>query len=128
MHHAHIQVIFFFPTTCIKLIRLKVVLTSLRFFLLLLFFYLTPQITPKNGRYQIDSDVLLFPWKLTYRNIGSDFIPRGAFGKVYLAQDRETKKRMACKLVSSVVLSLSKYCTTQYIWYIFKYVCIKFCC
>ncbi|XP_051658366.1 mitogen-activated protein kinase kinase kinase 8 isoform X1 [Manacus candei] len=56
-------------------------------------------ITPKNGRYQIDSDVLLFPWKLTYRNIGSDFIPRGAFGKVYLAQDRETKKRMACKLV-----------------------------
>uniref|UniRef100_A0A8D0HPN6 Mitogen-activated protein kinase kinase kinase 8 n=1 Tax=Sphenodon punctatus TaxID=8508 RepID=A0A8D0HPN6_SPHPU len=56
-------------------------------------------ISPKNGRYQIDSDVLLFPWKLTYRNIGSDFIPRGAFGKVYLAQDRETKKRMACKLV-----------------------------
>ncbi|KYO46844.1 mitogen-activated protein kinase kinase kinase 8 [Alligator mississippiensis] len=56
-------------------------------------------ITPKNGRYQIESDVLLFPWKLTYRNIGSDFVPRGAFGKVYLAQDRETKKRMACKLV-----------------------------
>ncbi|XP_048367186.1 mitogen-activated protein kinase kinase kinase 8 [Sphaerodactylus townsendi] len=56
-------------------------------------------ISPKNGRYQIDSDVLLFPWKLTYRNIGSDFIPRGAFGKVYLAQDTETKKRMACKLV-----------------------------
>uniref|UniRef100_A0A670J4M2 Mitogen-activated protein kinase kinase kinase 8 n=2 Tax=Podarcis muralis TaxID=64176 RepID=A0A670J4M2_PODMU len=56
-------------------------------------------ISPKNGRYQIDSDVLLFPWKLTYRNIGTDFIPRGAFGKVYLAQDTETKKRMACKLV-----------------------------
>ncbi|XP_042332520.1 mitogen-activated protein kinase kinase kinase 8 isoform X2 [Sceloporus undulatus] len=56
-------------------------------------------INPKNGRYQIDSDVLLFPWKLTYRNIGTDFIPRGAFGKVYLAQDTETKKRMACKLV-----------------------------
>ncbi|XP_015263763.1 PREDICTED: mitogen-activated protein kinase kinase kinase 8, partial [Gekko japonicus] len=55
--------------------------------------------SPKNGRYQIDSDVLLCPWKLTYRNIGSDFIPRGAFGKVYLAQDAETKKRMACKLV-----------------------------
>ncbi|XP_038611667.1 mitogen-activated protein kinase kinase kinase 8 [Tachyglossus aculeatus] len=56
-------------------------------------------ITPQNGRYQIDSDVLLFPWKLTYRNIGSDFIPRGAFGKVYLAQDIKTKKRMACKLI-----------------------------
>ncbi|MGH0159717.1 UNVERIFIED_CONTAM: hypothetical protein FKN15_056527 [Acipenser sinensis] len=36
----------------------------------------------KNGRYQIDSDVMLFPWKLTYRNIGSDHIPRGAFGKI----------------------------------------------
>lgn len=56
-------------------------------------------ITPQNGRYQIDSDVLLVPWKLTYRNIGSDFIPRGAFGKVYLAQDIKTKKRMACKLI-----------------------------
>ncbi|KAM9092610.1 mitogen-activated protein kinase kinase kinase 8 isoform 2-T2 [Megaptera novaeangliae] len=56
-------------------------------------------ITPQNGRYQIDSDVLLIPWKLTYRNIGSDFIPRGAFGKVYLAQDIKTKKRMACKLI-----------------------------
>uniref|UniRef100_A0A2K5UB75 Mitogen-activated protein kinase kinase kinase 8 n=1 Tax=Macaca fascicularis TaxID=9541 RepID=A0A2K5UB75_MACFA len=58
-----------------------------------------PVITPQNGRYQIDSDVLLIPWKLTYRNIGSDFIPRGAFGKVYLAQDIKTKKRMACKLI-----------------------------
>ncbi|TEA34581.1 hypothetical protein DBR06_SOUSAS16910019 [Sousa chinensis] len=56
-------------------------------------------ITPQNGRYQIDSDVLLIPWKLTYRNIGSNFIPRGAFGKVYLAQDIKTKKRMACKLI-----------------------------
>ncbi|KAF7245837.1 Mitogen-activated protein kinase kinase kinase 8 [Varanus komodoensis] len=56
-------------------------------------------INPKNGRYRIDSDVLLFPWKLAYQNIGTDFIPRGAFGKVYLAQDTETKKRMACKLV-----------------------------
>ncbi|XP_060048505.1 mitogen-activated protein kinase kinase kinase 8 [Erinaceus europaeus] len=56
-------------------------------------------IAPQNGRYQIDSDVLLVPWKLTYRSIGSDFIPRGAFGKVYLAQDMKTKKRMACKLI-----------------------------
>nr|XP_020656573.1 mitogen-activated protein kinase kinase kinase 8 isoform X2 [Pogona vitticeps]XP_020656581.1 mitogen-activated protein kinase kinase kinase 8 isoform X2 [Pogona vitticeps] len=61
-------------------------------------------ITPKNGRYKIDSDVLLFPWKLTYRNIGTDFIPRGAFGKVYLAQDTETKKRMACKLGNTVYI------------------------
>ncbi|XP_041102942.1 mitogen-activated protein kinase kinase kinase 8-like [Polyodon spathula] len=53
----------------------------------------------KNGRYQIDSDVMLFPWKLTYRNIGSDHIPRGAFGKVHLAQDTQTRKRMACKLI-----------------------------
>ncbi|XP_033855168.2 mitogen-activated protein kinase kinase kinase 8-like [Acipenser ruthenus] len=53
----------------------------------------------KNGRYQIDSDVMLFPWKLTYRNIGSDHIPRGAFGKVHLAQDTRTRKRMACKLI-----------------------------
>ncbi|XP_043922613.1 mitogen-activated protein kinase kinase kinase 8 [Protopterus annectens] len=52
-----------------------------------------------NGRYKIDSDVLLFPWKLTYRNIGSDFVPCGAFGKVHLAVDRQTKKRMACKLI-----------------------------
>lgn len=56
-------------------------------------------ISPQNGRYQIDSDVLLVPWKLTYRNIGSGFVPRGAFGKVYLAQDMKTKKRMACKLI-----------------------------
>ncbi|MGH0152471.1 UNVERIFIED_CONTAM: hypothetical protein FKN15_047205 [Acipenser sinensis] len=56
----------------------------------------------KNGRYQIDSDVMLFPWKLTYRNIGSDHIPRGAFGKVHLAQDTQTRKRMACKLVCEI--------------------------
>lgn len=56
-------------------------------------------ISPQNGRYQIDSDVLLVPWKLTYRSIGSGFVPRGAFGKVYLAQDMKTKKRMACKLI-----------------------------
>lgn len=61
-------------------------------------------ISPQNGRYQIDSDVLLVPWKLTYRNIGSGFIPRGAFGKVYLAQDMKTKKRMACKLVCTSTL------------------------
>lgn len=60
---------------------------------------LNRMIAVKHGRYQIDSDVILFPWKLTYRNIGSDFIPRGAFGKVHLAQDQETRKRMACKLV-----------------------------
>nr|XP_033787339.1 mitogen-activated protein kinase kinase kinase 8 [Geotrypetes seraphini]XP_033787340.1 mitogen-activated protein kinase kinase kinase 8 [Geotrypetes seraphini] len=60
---------------------------------------LNRMIAVKHGRYQIDSDVLLFPWKLTYRNIGSDFIPRGAFGKVHLAQDQETRKRMACKLI-----------------------------
>ncbi|KAG2458228.1 mitogen-activated protein kinase kinase kinase 8 [Polypterus senegalus] len=53
----------------------------------------------KNGRYQVDTDVLLFPWKLTYRNIGSDLVPRGSFGKVHLALDTRTRKRMACKLV-----------------------------
>ncbi|XP_030055130.1 mitogen-activated protein kinase kinase kinase 8 isoform X2 [Microcaecilia unicolor] len=60
---------------------------------------LSKVIAVKHGRYQIDTDVLLFPWKLTYRNIGSDFIPRGTFGKVHLAQDQETRKRMACKLI-----------------------------
>lgn len=63
-------------------------------------------ISPQNGRYQIDSDVLLVPWKLTYRNIGSGFVPRGAFGKVYLAQDMKTKKRMACKLVCTSTLCI----------------------
>ncbi|XP_069067393.1 mitogen-activated protein kinase kinase kinase 8 [Pleurodeles waltl] len=56
-------------------------------------------ITVKGGRYRIHSDVLLFPWKLTYRNIDSGFVPQGAFGKVHLAQDRETRTRMACKLI-----------------------------
>ncbi|XP_006001968.1 mitogen-activated protein kinase kinase kinase 8 [Latimeria chalumnae] len=60
---------------------------------------LLKKVKSMQGRYQIGSDVLLFPWKLTYRNIGSDFIPRGAFGKVHLAQDRQTRKRMACKLI-----------------------------
>lgn len=54
----------------------------------------------KNGRYQINMDVLLFPWKLTYKNHGSSLIPKGSFGKVHLAQDAVSRKRMACKLVS----------------------------
>lgn len=54
----------------------------------------------KNGRYQINMDVLLFPWKLTYKNHGSGLVPKGSFGKVHLAQDTTTRKRMACKLVS----------------------------
>ncbi|MEE6467048.1 hypothetical protein FKM82_007131 [Ascaphus truei] len=60
---------------------------------------LNRMLTIKSGRYQIDTDVLLFPWKMTYKDIGSEFIPRGAYGKVHLAQDLETKKRMACKLI-----------------------------
>ncbi|XP_053569870.1 mitogen-activated protein kinase kinase kinase 8 [Bombina bombina] len=60
---------------------------------------LNRMLTIKNGRYQIDADVLLFPWKRTYKNIGSEFIPSGAFGSVHLAQDIETRKRMACKLI-----------------------------
>lgn len=54
----------------------------------------------RNGRYQINTDVLLFPWKLTYKNQGSNLVPKGSFGKVHLAQDTKTRKRMACKLVS----------------------------
>lgn len=54
----------------------------------------------KNGRYQINVDVLLFPWKLTYKNPGSGLVPKGSFGKVHLAQDTASRKRMACKLVS----------------------------
>ncbi|XP_030631388.1 mitogen-activated protein kinase kinase kinase 8 [Chanos chanos] len=53
----------------------------------------------KEGRYRINSDVLLFPWKLTYRNPGPGHVPKGSFGKVHLAQDTETRKRMACKLI-----------------------------
>ena len=54
----------------------------------------------KNGRYQINVDVLLFPWKLTYKNPGTGLVPKGSFGKVHLAQDTASRKRMACKLVS----------------------------
>nr|XP_020480386.1 mitogen-activated protein kinase kinase kinase 8 [Monopterus albus] len=53
----------------------------------------------KNGRYQINLDVVLFPWKLTYKNHGSILVPKGSFGKVHLAQDTTTRKRMACKLI-----------------------------
>ncbi|KAF7647067.1 hypothetical protein LDENG_00177910 [Lucifuga dentata] len=53
----------------------------------------------KNGRYQINMDVLLFPWKLTYKRLGSNLVPTGSFGKVHLAQDTKTRKRMACKLI-----------------------------
>lgn len=56
----------------------------------------------KKGRYQINLDVLLFPWKLTYKNPGTGLVPKGSFGKVHLAQDIKTRKRMACKLVSHV--------------------------
>ena len=54
----------------------------------------------KKGRYQINIDVFLFSWKLTYKNHGSGLVPKGSFGKVHLAQDTTTRKRMACKLVS----------------------------
>ncbi|XP_053322742.1 mitogen-activated protein kinase kinase kinase 8 [Spea bombifrons] len=60
---------------------------------------LNKKLTVKGGRYQKDMDVLLFPWKMTYKNIGSEFVPSGAFGKVHLAQDLETRNRMACKLI-----------------------------
>ncbi|XP_062235631.1 mitogen-activated protein kinase kinase kinase 8 [Platichthys flesus] len=53
----------------------------------------------KKGRYKINMDVLLFPWKLTYKNHGSGLVPKGSFGKVHLAQDTVTRKRMACKLI-----------------------------
>ncbi|XP_022609783.1 mitogen-activated protein kinase kinase kinase 8 isoform X2 [Seriola dumerili] len=53
----------------------------------------------KKGRYQINMDVLLFPWKLTYKNYGTGLVPKGSFGKVHLAQDTATRKRMACKLI-----------------------------
>ncbi|KAM9827686.1 mitogen-activated protein kinase kinase kinase 8 [Neosynchiropus ocellatus] len=53
----------------------------------------------KKGRYKIDLDVLLFPWKLTYKNPGTGLVPKGSFGKVHLAQDSVTRKRMACKLI-----------------------------
>ncbi|XP_061878104.1 mitogen-activated protein kinase kinase kinase 8-like [Entelurus aequoreus] len=53
----------------------------------------------KNGRYKINKDVLLYAWQLTYRSRGSDLVPKGSFGKVHLAQDVTTRKRMACKLI-----------------------------
>ncbi|XP_066520753.1 mitogen-activated protein kinase kinase kinase 8 [Hoplias malabaricus] len=53
----------------------------------------------KEGRYRIDLDVLLFPWRLTYKAPGIGHIPKGSFGKVHLAQDNETRKRMACKRI-----------------------------
>ncbi|XP_037613037.1 mitogen-activated protein kinase kinase kinase 8 [Sebastes umbrosus] len=53
----------------------------------------------KKGRYQINMDVLLFPWNLAYKNHGSGLVPKGSFGKVHLAQDSATRKRMACKLI-----------------------------
>jgi hypothetical protein len=55
----------------------------------------------KKGRYRIDLDVLLFPWMWTYKTPGSGgHVPKGSFGKVHLAQDTVTRKRMACKRVS----------------------------
>ncbi|MBN3311153.1 mitogen-activated protein kinase kinase kinase 8 [Amia ocellicauda] len=53
----------------------------------------------RDGRYRIGLDVFLFPWKYTYSNPGSGHVPKGSFGKVHLAQDTETRKRMACKLI-----------------------------
>ncbi|XP_021418788.1 mitogen-activated protein kinase kinase kinase 8 [Oncorhynchus mykiss] len=54
----------------------------------------------KKGHYRIDSDVLLFPWKWTYKTPGSGgHVPKGSFGKVHLAQDAITRKRMACKRI-----------------------------
>ncbi|XP_051968267.1 mitogen-activated protein kinase kinase kinase 8-like [Xyrauchen texanus] len=54
----------------------------------------------KEGHYRIDLDVLLFPWKLTYKPPGPGHVPKGSFGKVHLAQDIKTRKRMACKLIA----------------------------
>lgn len=68
--------------------------------LLLTDFCLQKYMCVKNRRYQINMDVLLFPWKLTYKNHGCGLVPKGSFGKVHLAQDTTTRKRMACKLVS----------------------------
>ncbi|XP_028290852.1 mitogen-activated protein kinase kinase kinase 8 [Gouania willdenowi] len=55
--------------------------------------------TIKKGRYRINVDVQMFPWKLTYKNHGCGIVPKGSFGKVHLAQDIITRKRMACKLI-----------------------------
>uniref|UniRef100_A0A8C9R6F8 Mitogen-activated protein kinase kinase kinase 8 n=1 Tax=Scleropages formosus TaxID=113540 RepID=A0A8C9R6F8_SCLFO len=56
-------------------------------------------LVPKEGRYRINSDVFLFPWKPTFRNPWRGHVPKGTFGRVHLAQDTETGKRMACKLI-----------------------------
>ncbi|KAM6976485.1 mitogen-activated protein kinase kinase kinase 8 [Aplochiton taeniatus] len=55
--------------------------------------------TVQKGHYRINVDVILFPWILTYKSHGSVLVPKGSFGKVHLAQDTKTKKRMACKLI-----------------------------
>ncbi|XP_032901043.1 mitogen-activated protein kinase kinase kinase 8 [Amblyraja radiata] len=52
-----------------------------------------------NGHYGVNAEFSLFPWKFAHRNIGPGYIPRGTFGKCHLAQDKMTKKRMACKLI-----------------------------
>ncbi|XP_062377563.1 mitogen-activated protein kinase kinase kinase 8 [Sardina pilchardus] len=53
----------------------------------------------QNGHYGVDSEVSLFPWKRIYRSVDSAHIPKGAFGRVHLALDCVTRKRMACKLI-----------------------------
>ncbi|CAL8401039.1 unnamed protein product [Gadus morhua 'NCC'] len=53
----------------------------------------------QKGRYQINREFVLFPWKLTYKNPRTGLVPNGSFGKVHLAQDTKTRKRMACKLI-----------------------------
>ncbi|KAJ3611295.1 hypothetical protein NHX12_021311 [Muraenolepis orangiensis] len=53
----------------------------------------------KSGHYRINREVVLFPWTLTYKNPGCGLVPKGSFGKVHLAQDTKTRKRMACKLI-----------------------------
>ncbi|XP_041824828.1 mitogen-activated protein kinase kinase kinase 8 [Melanotaenia boesemani] len=60
---------------------------------------LSKNLAVKKGRYKINMDVLLFPWKLTYKHSSSGLVPKGSFGKVHLAQDTTTRKRMACKLI-----------------------------
>lgn len=72
--------------------------------------FLQKDLVIKEGRYRIDLDVLLFPWRLTYKGPGSGHIPKGSFGKVHLAQDNETRKRMACKRVSPGMQKLLPKC------------------
>lgn len=88
----------------------------------------------KKGRYQINMDVLLFPWKLTYKNPRSGLVPKGSFGKVHLAQDTATRKRMACKLVSPVEKLLQPVETSQssaswcQIQFVQQYTCLDSAC